>query len=122
MAGGSEPRTQTRSGTSPSILAVPHSLLLHRVEDRQDLNRQRVRRYAQAFHTQGSDDLDKGSEKLQLGHPFGPHLSLSTPSVSRSTSRSSTNWERLRQGTLRRELRGLTNGALEDGDGWEYQI
>uniref|UniRef100_A0A8C7C096 Transient receptor potential cation channel subfamily V member 6 n=1 Tax=Neovison vison TaxID=452646 RepID=A0A8C7C096_NEOVI len=93
-----------------------------RVEDRQDLNRQRVRRYAQAFHTQGSDDLDKGSEKLQLGHPFGPHLSLSTPSVSRSTSRSSTNWERLRQGTLRRELRGLTNGALEDGDGWEYQI
>ncbi|XP_059252227.1 transient receptor potential cation channel subfamily V member 6 isoform X3 [Mustela nigripes] len=93
-----------------------------RVEDRQDLNRQRVRRYAQAFHTQGSDDLDKGSEKLQLGHPFGPHLSLSTPSVSRSTSRSSTNWERLRQGTLRRELRGLTNRALEDGDGWEYQI
>lgn len=93
-----------------------------RVEDRQDLNRQRVRRYVQAFHTQGSDDLDKGSEKLQLGHPFGPHLSLSTPSVSRSTSRSSTNWERLRQGTLRRELRGLTNRALEDGDGWEYQI
>ncbi|XP_027429382.2 transient receptor potential cation channel subfamily V member 6 isoform X2 [Zalophus californianus] len=93
-----------------------------RVEDRQDLNRQRVRRYVQAFHSQGSDDLDKASEKLQLGHPFGPHLSLSTPSVSRSTSHSSTNWERLRQGTLRRELRGLTNRALEDGEGWEYQI
>ncbi|XP_027962212.1 transient receptor potential cation channel subfamily V member 6 isoform X2 [Callorhinus ursinus] len=93
-----------------------------RVEDRQDLNRQRVRRYVQAFHSQGSDDLDKASEKLQLGHPFSPHLSLSTPSVSRSTSHSSTNWERLRQGTLRRELRGLTNRALEDGEGWEYQI
>nr|XP_045721142.1 transient receptor potential cation channel subfamily V member 6 [Mirounga angustirostris] len=93
-----------------------------RVEDRQDLNRQRARRYVQAFHSQGSNDLDKASEKLQLGHPFSPHLPLSTPSVSRSTSHSSTNWERLRQGTLRRELRGLTNRALEDGEGWEYQI
>ncbi|XP_077915789.1 transient receptor potential cation channel subfamily V member 6 isoform X3 [Halichoerus grypus] len=93
-----------------------------RVEDRQDLNRQRARRYVQAFHSQGSNDLDKASEKLQLGHPFSPHLPLSTPSVSRSTSHSSTNWERLRQGALRRELRGLTNRALEDGEGWEYQI
>ncbi|EFB18073.1 hypothetical protein PANDA_013512, partial [Ailuropoda melanoleuca] len=93
-----------------------------RVEDRQDLNRQRVQRYAQAFHSQGSEDVDKASEKLQLGSPLGPHLSLPTPSVSRSTSRSSTNWERLRQGTLRRDLRGLTNRALEDGEGWEYQI
>ncbi|XP_029773648.1 transient receptor potential cation channel subfamily V member 6 [Suricata suricatta] len=93
-----------------------------RVEDRQDLNRQRMQRYAQAFHSQGSEDLDKASEKLPLDHPFGPHLCLSTPSVSRSTSRSSANWERLRQGTLRRELRGLVNRALEDGEGWEYQI
>uniref|UniRef100_A0A452RBN4 Transient receptor potential cation channel subfamily V member 6 n=1 Tax=Ursus americanus TaxID=9643 RepID=A0A452RBN4_URSAM len=93
-----------------------------RVEDRQDLKRQRVQRYAQAFHSQGSDDMDKASEKLQLGRPLGPHLSLPTPSMSRSTSRSSTNWERLRQGTLRRDLRGLTNRALEDGEGWEYQI
>lgn len=81
-----------------------------------------MQRYAQAFHSQGSEDVDKASEKLQLGSPLGPHLSLPTPSVSRSTSRSSTNWERLRQGTLRRDLRGLTNRALEDGEGWEYQI
>ncbi|KAG8515857.1 Transient receptor potential cation channel subfamily V member 6, partial [Galemys pyrenaicus] len=93
-----------------------------RVEDRQDLNRQRIRRYAQAFHNPGSDDLDKDSEKQLPGRPFGPLLSLPTPSVSRSTSRSSTNWERLRQGTLRRELRGLVNRALEDGESWEYQI
>ncbi|XP_072618934.1 transient receptor potential cation channel subfamily V member 6 isoform X1 [Vulpes vulpes] len=93
-----------------------------RVEDRQDLNRQRARRYAQAFHSQGADDLDKASEKGQLGHPLGLHLALPTPSVSRSTSRSSTNWERLRQGTLRREVRGLANRALEDCEGWEYQI
>lgn len=92
------------------------------MEDRQDLNRQRARRYAQAFHSQGADDLDKASEKGQLGHPLGLHLALPTPSVSRSTSRSSTNWERLRQGTLRREVRGLANRALEDCEGWEYQI
>ncbi|XP_006145141.1 transient receptor potential cation channel subfamily V member 6 [Tupaia chinensis] len=94
-----------------------------RVEDRQDLNRQRIRRYAQAFHNPGTEGLDKDSgEKLELGRPFGPQLSLPTPSVSRSTSRSSTNWERLRQGTLRRDLRGVLNQGLEDGEGWEYQI
>ncbi|XP_078294569.1 transient receptor potential cation channel subfamily V member 6 isoform X1 [Panthera onca] len=93
-----------------------------RVEDRQDLNRQRMRRYAHAFHIPGSEDSDKASEKLRLDHHSGPHLCPSTPSVSRSTSRSSANWERLRQGTLRRELRGLVNRGLEDGEGWEYQI
>nr|6BOA_A Chain A, Transient receptor potential cation channel subfamily V member 6 [Homo sapiens]6BOA_B Chain B, Transient receptor potential cation channel subfamily V member 6 [Homo sapiens]6BOA_C Chain C, Transient receptor potential cation channel subfamily V member 6 [Homo sapiens]6BOA_D Chain D, Transient receptor potential cation channel subfamily V member 6 [Homo sapiens] len=94
-----------------------------RVEDRQDLNRQRIQRYAQAFHTRGSEDLDKDSvEKLELGCPFSPHLSLPMPSVSRSTSRSSANWERLRQGTLRRDLRGIINRGLEDGESWEYQI
>ncbi|KAB1276418.1 Transient receptor potential cation channel subfamily V member 6 [Camelus dromedarius] len=93
-----------------------------RVEDRQEFNRQRIQRYAHAFYNPGSeDDLDKDLEKTEktwLGHPFGPHLSLPTPSVSRSTSRSSTNWERLRQETLR----GVVNKALEDGEGWEYQI
>ncbi|XP_012520550.1 PREDICTED: transient receptor potential cation channel subfamily V member 6 [Propithecus coquereli] len=94
-----------------------------RVEDRQDVNRQRLLRYAQAFHTLDSEDLDKGSmQKLQLGLPSRPHLSFSTPSVSRSTSRSSANWERLRQGTLRRDLRGLIGKGLEDWEGWEYQI
>ncbi|XP_008065941.1 transient receptor potential cation channel subfamily V member 6 [Carlito syrichta] len=94
-----------------------------RVEDRQDLNRQRIQRYAQAFHNLGSEDLDKDSvEKLELGRPFSPHLPLPTPSVSRSTSHSSANWERLRQGTLRRDLRGMINRGLEDGEGWEYQI
>ncbi|XP_023443757.1 transient receptor potential cation channel subfamily V member 6 isoform X2 [Dasypus novemcinctus] len=94
-----------------------------RVEDRQDLNQQRIRRYAQAFHQMGPSDFDKNSvEKLELDRHFGPHLSLPTPSVSRSTSRSSTNWDRLRQGTLRRDLWGLINRGLEDEEGWEYQI
>lgn len=96
------------------------------MEDRQDLNRQRIRRYAQAFQQQEvlcSEGLDKDSgAKPELGHPLGPHLAFPTPSVSRSTSRSSINWERLRQGTLRRDLRGMINQGLEDGEGWEYQI
>ncbi|XP_026957483.1 transient receptor potential cation channel subfamily V member 6-like isoform X1 [Sagmatias obliquidens] len=86
-----------------------------RVEDRQDLNRQRVRRYAQAFCNPGSEDNMEGRG---LG---GPHLSLPAPSVSRSTSRSSMNWERLREAT-RREGRGTMTMALEDGQCWEYQI
>lgn len=95
------------------------------MEDRQDLNRQRVRRYARAFQQQeGLDfDLEKDSgEKLEMARPFGAYLSFPTPSVSRSTSRSSTNWERLRQGALRKDLRGIINRGLEDGEGWEYQI
>uniref|UniRef100_A0A8C0DN82 Ion transport domain-containing protein n=1 Tax=Balaenoptera musculus TaxID=9771 RepID=A0A8C0DN82_BALMU len=90
-----------------------------RVEDRRDLNRQRVRRYAQAFCNPGSEDDMEGR---WLGGPFGPHLSLPAPSVSRSTSRSSMNWGRLREATRRRERRGTVNRALEDGEGWEYQI
>uniref|UniRef100_A0A8C9E3B3 Transient receptor potential cation channel subfamily V member 6 n=3 Tax=Phocoena TaxID=9741 RepID=A0A8C9E3B3_PHOSS len=87
-----------------------------RVEDRQDLNRQRVRRYAQTFCNPGPEDDMEGRE---LG---GPHLSLPAPSVSRSTSRSSMNWERLREATRRREGRGTMTMALEDGQCWEYQI
>ncbi|XP_051030621.1 transient receptor potential cation channel subfamily V member 6 isoform X3 [Phodopus roborovskii] len=97
-----------------------------RVEDRQDLNRQRIRRYARAFQPQDglySEDMEKDSGgKLETSRPFGAYLSFPTPSVSRSTSRSSVNWERLRQGTLRRDLRGIINRGLEDGEGWEYQI
>uniref|UniRef100_A0A8C6R590 Transient receptor potential cation channel, subfamily V, member 6 n=1 Tax=Nannospalax galili TaxID=1026970 RepID=A0A8C6R590_NANGA len=97
-----------------------------RVEDRQDLNRQRIQRYAQAFQQPDnpySEDFDKDSgEKLETARPFEAYLSFPTPSVSRSTSRSSTNWERLRRGTLRRDLRGIINRGLEDGEGWEYQI
>uniref|UniRef100_A0A8D1C8Z4 Transient receptor potential cation channel subfamily V member 5 n=1 Tax=Sus scrofa TaxID=9823 RepID=A0A8D1C8Z4_PIG len=90
-----------------------------RVEDRQDINRQRVQRYAQAFY---NSDSDEDMEKPRLGGPFKPPQSLHLPSVSRSTSRSSTNWERLRQGTMKSELMGVVNRALEDGDSWEYQI
>lgn len=93
-----------------------------RVEDRQDLNRQRIQRYAQAFNPLSSDNADKDMDKPQSGWPLGAHLSLPTPSVSRSTSRSSTNWERLRQGTLRRDMRGVVNKALEAWEAWEYQI
>ncbi|XP_012863010.2 transient receptor potential cation channel subfamily V member 6 [Echinops telfairi] len=97
-----------------------------RVEERQDLNRQRAQRYAQAFQSLGSDSLeDPSAQKLHLYCTPSQHLPLPlpTPSVSRSTSRSSTNWERLRQGGWRRELRGEINRALqEDGDRWEFQI
>ncbi|XP_057587555.1 transient receptor potential cation channel subfamily V member 6 [Hippopotamus amphibius kiboko] len=90
-----------------------------RVEDRQAVNRRRVQHYTQAFCNPGSEE---DVERRWLGVSSSPHLSLPTPSLSRSTSRSSTNWERLRQGTLRRELRGVVNKALEDWEGWEYQI
>ncbi|XP_050003932.1 transient receptor potential cation channel subfamily V member 6 isoform X1 [Alexandromys fortis] len=97
-----------------------------RVEDRQDPNRQRIRHYARAFQQPDnlySEDLEKDSgEKLEIARSFGAYLSFPTPSVSRSTSRSSFNWERLRKGTLRRDLQGIINRGLEDGEGWEYQI
>ncbi|KAM7120232.1 transient receptor potential cation channel subfamily V member 6 isoform 2-T2 [Molossus nigricans] len=92
-----------------------------RVEDKQDLSQQRARHYARAFCNRGAADLDKDSEKLQPCQPSGPILSLPTPSVSRSTSRSSTNWEKLRQGALKTELRGVVNRGLEE-EPWEYQI
>lgn len=97
------------------------SSALHRVEEKQDLSQERTRRYAQAFHRRGSNDLDKDSEKLWPGHPSGPALSLPNPSMSRSTSRSNINWGKLRQGTLKTELRGVVNQGLEE-EGWEYQI
>ncbi|XP_054994850.1 transient receptor potential cation channel subfamily V member 6 [Sorex araneus] len=103
-----------------------------RVEDRQDLNRQRIQRYAQAFHTLSPDDGGDGGDKDgdkdgDKPQPLpGAHLCLPSPSVSRSTSRSSTNWERLRQGALRSEvlseMRGVVNRALEPWEAWEYQI
>lgn len=111
---------ETRAGPRSAVPSPPlYSPSPNRVEEKQDINQQRVRRYAQAFCHPGSED---DTERLWLGGPFGTHLSLLTPSVSRSTSRSSINWERLRQGTLKRELRGVVNKALEDGEGWEYQI
>ncbi|KAM8815563.1 transient receptor potential cation channel subfamily V member 6 [Rhynchonycteris naso] len=93
-----------------------------RVEDRLDLTQQRAQRYTQAFNHRGSDHSDRDLEKLQPRHSFSPHLSLPTPSVSRSTSRSSSsNWEKLRLGTLKPESRGSVNRGLEE-EGWEYQI
>lgn len=109
---------QEMSRSSPWL---PHKTsVLPRVEDKQDLYQQRARQYARAFYNRGSNDLDKDSEKLQH-HPSGPNLSLPTPSLSRSTSRSSTNWEKLRQGTLKTELMGVVNRGLEE-EGLEYQI
>ena len=111
---------ETRAGPRSAIPSPPlYSPSPNRVEEKQDINQQRVRRYAQAFCHPGSED---NRERLWLGSPFGARLSLPTPSVSRSTSCSSINWERLRQGTLKRELRGVVNKALEDEEGWEYQI
>ncbi|KAM5204987.1 transient receptor potential cation channel subfamily V member 6 isoform 1-T1 [Hipposideros larvatus] len=96
-----------------------------RVEDKQDVNQERARRYVQAFHKRGWDnsdkDSDRDSEKLQPRCPSGPNPSLPTPSVSQSMSRSNTHWGKLRQGTLKTELRGVVNKGLEE-EGWEYQI
>lgn len=92
-----------------------------RVEDKQDVNQERARRYVQAFHKRGWDNSDKDSEKLQPRRPSGPHLSLPAPSVSQSMSRGNTHWGKLRQGTLKTELRGVVNKGLEE-EGWEYQI
>lgn len=101
------------------------SSALHRVEDKQDVNQERARRYVQAFHKRGWDnsdkDSDRDSEKLQPRCPSGPNPSLPTPSVSQSMSRSNTHWGKLRQGTLKTELRGVVNKGLEE-EGWEYQI
>ncbi|KAF6276313.1 transient receptor potential cation channel subfamily V member 6 [Rhinolophus ferrumequinum] len=92
-----------------------------RVEDKQDVNQERARRYVQAFHKRGWDTSDKDSEKLQPRRPSGPHLPLPDPSVSQSMSRGNTHWGKLRQGTLKTELRGVVNKGLEE-EGWEYQI
>lgn len=92
-----------------------------RVEDKQDVNQERARRYVQAFHKRGWDNSDKDSEKLQPRRPSGPHLPLPVPSVSQSMSRGNTHWGKLRQGTLKTELRGVVNKGLEE-EGWEYQI
>lgn len=92
-----------------------------RVEDKQDVNQERARRYVQAFHKRGWDSSDKDSEKLQPRRPSGPHLPLPAPSVSQSMSRGNTHWGKLRQGTLKTELRGVVNKGLEE-EGWEYQI
>ncbi|XP_039716451.1 transient receptor potential cation channel subfamily V member 6 isoform X1 [Pteropus medius] len=92
-----------------------------RVEDKQDLSQRRARRCAQAFRTRGAHDPDKGWEEPRRGRAPGPSLALAAPSVSRSTSRSSANWGKLRQGALKSELRGVVNKGLEE-DGWEYQV
>uniref|UniRef100_A0A4X1V1C6 Transient receptor potential cation channel subfamily V member 5 n=1 Tax=Sus scrofa TaxID=9823 RepID=A0A4X1V1C6_PIG len=47
-----------------------------RVEDRQDINRQRVQRYAQAFY---NSDSDEDMEKPRLGGPFKPPSPFISP-------------------------------------------
>lgn len=102
-------------------LPLKSPVVLHRVEDKQDLSQRRARRCAQAFRTRGAHDPDKGWEGPRRGRAPGPSLALAAPSVSRSTSRSSANWGKLRQGALKSELRGVVNKGLEE-DGWEYQV
>lgn len=113
--------TRYRQQTAPWPWLPLKSSALHRVEDKQDVNQERARRYVQAFHKRGWDNSDKDSEKLQPRRPSGPHLPLPAPSVSQSMSRGNTHWGKLRQGTLKTELRGVVNKGLEE-EGWEYQI
>uniref|UniRef100_F6T7Z4 Transient receptor potential cation channel subfamily V member 6 n=1 Tax=Ornithorhynchus anatinus TaxID=9258 RepID=F6T7Z4_ORNAN len=95
-----------------------------RVEDRHERHHQRLQRYAQAFRESRLDEDDKDTldkldklDRLDLAlAAFKKHLSIPTPSVSRSTSHSSANWQRLREGTLG-QLQGMVNPALEqDGE------
>lgn len=97
------------------------SPVLHRVEDKQDLSQRRARRYAQAFRNRGAYNPDKSWEHPRRGRAPGPSLAPAARSVSRSTSRGSANWGKLRQGALKSELRGVVNKGLEE-EGWEYQI
>ncbi|XP_074049626.1 transient receptor potential cation channel subfamily V member 6-like isoform X1 [Macrotis lagotis] len=95
-----------------------------RLEDRQDPSRQRIHRYAHAFSSLGNDDLEKDSlSKMDLTLSCGHHqLTTPNPSISRSTTRSSANWERLRRGTLGLNLKGEINRGLEDEEGRVYQV
>nr|XP_056704467.1 transient receptor potential cation channel subfamily V member 6-like [Euleptes europaea] len=85
-----------------------------RVEERVDANKQKMVRYAKAFKKHDKEDLDKLSVKLEPDEGFQLQRELS-PSVSRSTSRSSSHrgWQILRKNTFS-HLRGEVNHALEE--------
>ncbi|XP_053158561.1 transient receptor potential cation channel subfamily V member 6-like [Hemicordylus capensis] len=81
-----------------------------RVEERLDANKQKMRRYAEAFKNQDKEDLDKFSVDENVSFKKGP-----SPSVSRNTSQCSSHrgWQILRNNTFS-HLRGEVNRALEE--------
>ncbi|XP_062984552.1 transient receptor potential cation channel subfamily V member 5 [Elgaria multicarinata webbii] len=84
-----------------------------RVEERLDSSKQKMLRYAEAFKNQDKEDPSRTSKKLELGEHFRFNKE-SSPSVSRSTSRSSCRgWQILRHNTFS-HLRGEVNHALEE--------
>ncbi|XP_049630539.1 transient receptor potential cation channel subfamily V member 5-like [Suncus etruscus] len=100
-----------------------------RVESHHDQNSLRVLRYVEAFK---SSDKEDGQEHLSEKQPFvvenetltRPFVALPTPSVSRTTSRSSSSnrgWEILRRNTLGHLNLGLDLGEA-DGEEKVYHI
>ncbi|ETE68794.1 Transient receptor potential cation channel subfamily V member 6, partial [Ophiophagus hannah] len=85
-----------------------------RVEERLDISKHKMLRYAEAFKNQDKEDFDKYSGKLYQPEPFRIKKETS-PSVSRSTTQSSFHrgWQILRNNTFS-HLRGEVNHALEE--------
>ncbi|XP_060618658.2 transient receptor potential cation channel subfamily V member 6 [Anolis sagrei] len=85
-----------------------------RVEERLDSSKHKVLRYAEVFRNQDKEELDTFSGKLHLGE-HSQFKKESSPSVSRSTSRSSSHrgWQILRENTFNRFC-GEVNHALEE--------
>ncbi|XP_070791488.1 transient receptor potential cation channel subfamily V member 6-like [Pituophis catenifer annectens] len=85
-----------------------------RVEERLDISKHKMLRYAEAFKNQDKEDFDKYSGKLYQPEPFRFKKETS-PSVSRSTTLSSFHrgWQILRNNTFS-HLRGEVNHALEE--------
>nr|XP_060618658.1 transient receptor potential cation channel subfamily V member 5 [Anolis sagrei ordinatus] len=85
-----------------------------RVEERLDSSKHKVLRYAEVFRNQDKEELDRFSGKLHLGE-HSQFKKESSPSVSRSTSRSSSHrgWQILRENTFNRFC-GEVNHALEE--------
>lgn len=84
------------------------------MEERLDISKHKMLRYAEAFKNQDKEDFDKYSGKLYQPEPFRFKKETS-PSVSRSTTLSSFHrgWQILRNNTFS-HLRGEVNHALEE--------
>ncbi|XP_032069010.1 transient receptor potential cation channel subfamily V member 6-like [Thamnophis elegans] len=86
-----------------------------RVEERLDISKHKMLRYAEAFRNQDKEVFDKYSGKLYQPEPFQFKKETPSPSVSRSSTLSSFHrgWQILRNNTFS-HLRGEVNHALEE--------
>ncbi|XP_068812438.1 transient receptor potential cation channel subfamily V member 6 isoform X4 [Struthio camelus] len=86
-----------------------------RVEDRVDPNKHKMMRYTEAFKAQDKDNCDRSLEKMEIDRNILYKKELSSLSLSRSTSRTSSHrgWEILRRNTFH-QLHGEVNRAMEE--------